>query len=126
MREIKFRIWDGHTKSFFDTPDTHYQPKLKIDESGIMSFETKDELYEIQQFTGLLDKNGKEIYDGDVITCVAYQREQTVLGEYRPEKVQVKYQDGYFYPFGYNAGWRSEVTDIEVIGNIYENPELLK
>lgn len=74
------------------------------------------------QYTGLKDKNGKEIYEGDIIICSAYQREQDVIEN---ETVEVKFYEGYFYPFGYNAGWRSEVINIEVIGNIYENKNLL-
>lgn len=115
MREIKFRIWDGHTKSFFDTPDTHYQPKLKIDESGIMSFETKDELYEIQQFTGLLDKNGKEIYEGDIVGGT--------LDDGTTGASPVFWGYNCYQPFSY---LNCRGNDLEVIGNIYEHEFLLK
>lgn len=89
------------------------------------SVEHKPYKLHLMQFTGLTDAKGRQIYEGDVVRCRAYQREQTVLGEYEPEQVVVEYRDGYFYPFGYNAGWRSGVHEIEVIGNIYENPELI-
>ena len=77
----------------------------------------------IMQFTGLKDKNGKEIYEGDIIKCTIYQREQVICAD---ELVEVKFENGCFYPFGYSTGWRSSVENIEVIGNIFSNPELLK
>jgi uncharacterized phage protein (TIGR01671 family) len=127
MREIKFRIWDGHTKSFFDTPATHYLPTLKVDKNGIMTIETKDESYDLMQYTGLKDKNGKEIYEGDIIAFV---------GKYWTDKsamtTEVKFENGAFMPF-----WEIDGTDdglsfldeyenrFEVIGNKWENHELI-
>jgi len=137
-REIKFRAWDGNRIVHFSNlmigigkgylPDRDEavrdkEPYVYFTEdtfNGEVSLGT----HEIMQYIGLKDKHGKEIYEGDIITCWATQREiHDVLD--KDEKVVVKYNDGYFYPFGYNAGWRSEVSDVEVIGNIHENPELL-
>ena len=121
MREIKFRAWDKHTKRMWQW-DEHNA--FSTGRGSIKEWFTDQDLC-IMQFTGLKDKNGKEVYEGDVITCYAVQRETHDAIE-KHEKIEVKYSDGYFYPFGYNCGWRSYVDDIEVIGNIYENPELLK
>jgi uncharacterized phage protein (TIGR01671 family) len=112
MREIKFRAWDGH--------EMHYGPAIEFGESGQLLFHSLgDSLLEgcpvdesaghaVMQFTGLKDKNGKEIYDGDLIT---YERSGN--------KVQrrVEWDDmAAGYPMlTYNP------LDIEVIGNIYEN-----
>lgn len=115
-RVIKFRAWNNSkaVQSMLYWSHLKQVPFQELGQKHLV----------LMQFTGLHDKNGKEIYEGDVITCYAIQREIHDVIEHGT-KVVVKYQDGYFYPFGYNAGWRSEVADMEVLGNIYENPELI-
>jgi uncharacterized phage protein (TIGR01671 family) len=74
--------------------------------------------YELMQYTGLTDKNGKEIYEGDII--------HLKFGELNANLV-VKW-DKYMGLKYHNGGWTSLVhvdTHGEVIGNIFENPELL-
>ena len=113
MREIKFRAWDAEEKNFiyFDALD------------GILS--KCDETYrqrcvgKFEQFTGLHDKNGKEIYEGDLIK----------YGSDAP--LEVIYRESCFC---YNQKSRyisrlqifDNINKIEVIGNIHENPELLE
>lgn len=72
-----------------------------------------DNDYVVMQFTGLLDKNGKEIYEGDILQI--RQNQQWFSGK---EIYEVSYKDGYFENF---TGYK----DSEIIGNIYESPELL-
>ena len=74
----------------------------------------------IGQFTGLLDKNGQKIYEGDILR-------QTGFFLTRQYDEVVTFVDGGFYPFCIK-GWECELDSdtYEVIGNIHENPELLK
>ncbi len=74
----------------------------------------------LMQFTGILDKNGKEIYEGDIVVFDGLSnREDKVVGE-----GEVNFICG---AFGVDAYYLHELknTRLEVIGNIYENPDLL-
>ena len=118
MREIKFRFWDYKFKKMdFGGGDCLLRRKGD-DHSGIM------------QFTGLIDKNGEEVYEGDIIKRIAYYN-----SDRREEKIfSVKYHEP-FACFSFENSIDGIATygdihwnkwSIEVIGNIYENPELLK
>ena len=75
----------------------------------------------LREFTGLKDRNGKEIYEGDVIEY----RE----GDHEPQRFTAEFLDGAFYLRSHeDPEYNSliETSPIEVIGNIYENPELVK
>ena len=134
-REIKFRAWDNYSKSFIN--DDEYLIGLdgkfyRMDfYSGIENYEDGNLIWNeldnitLSQFTGLLDKNGKEIYEGDIV-CWTFNDKL---------KSQIVFHEGCFGHLnltGINKE-HSEFIPINkvraeymiVCGNIYQNPELL-
>jgi uncharacterized phage protein (TIGR01671 family) len=142
MREIKFRAWNIEIKEmiylensglqFFDF-EGNYSLGFTVDGySGFWAHEQYDsptkkaKLFPIMQYTGLKDKNGKEIYEGDL--CLLYNPYNGLpaLG-----CAQV------IFSYAYVGGWvltsnhgdllniGTRTKDIEIIGNIHKNPDLL-
>lgn len=127
MREIKFRVWEKPgvllqgkeegSKVFEGRMWNDNDPKFWA--SCLMN--TKDE-YVLMQYTGLKDKNGKEIYEGDILAL--FQGTQ---------KSEVFYKNGAFWVIAQISGGYPESEHLlcnlldtsEIIGNIYENPELI-
>ena len=104
MRTIKFRIFNKKIKSYIDI----HSSAIMIDELNNLN----DNLI-VEQFTGLHDKNGKEIYEGDIVT--------DGVGKY---KIIYDLKLAGYQPY---CIFRDDPENYcEVIGNIYENPELLE
>ena len=85
--------------------------------------------WEIMQFTGLHDKNGKEIYEGDLLKLksINYPHYEPYIWEvyYSPESMMFRFRNNVPYPRNCDSDiWG--LHDFEVIGNIYQNPELIK
>jgi len=115
MRPIKFRAWDKRaTSKQLEHPRTRmvYCSLEAICRGNITLFDYQNWI--IMLSTGLLDKNGKEIYEGDFVEDDMKQKEAVVM-EYGEWRV-----------YGRSLWQESKSKRIEVIGNIYENPELLK
>ena len=122
QREIKFRVWDKFQNKFldhscyFNSKDfnefTAFDRYFKCDEEGCI----------VQQYTALKDKNGREIYEGDII--------QLENAPYKYEVVWNKWHWGIDSKGIVTDFIQSFTIAVEerciVIGNIFENPDLLK
>ncbi|KKN76964.1 hypothetical protein LCGC14_0364560 [marine sediment metagenome] len=108
MREIKFRAWNTETKTIIDlkkiTPLA-----INMDFDGLFLPFADD--FILMQYTGLKDKNGKEIYEGDIVRARYIESKEY----YKNEVITIE-------PTETTRGYWE---DCEVIGNIYENKELL-
>ena len=121
----KFRAWDKELQTMLDVSLIDFKKRVlvgehwKFGETNFMSF---DEI-ELMQSTGLKDKNGKEVFIGDIIKCT-----RGCLHEVYLEK---EYGGTFIggMPAIYLKGLREGYAwteDEEIIGNVYENPELLE
>ena len=143
-RQLKFRIWDKQNKNWLKNSSSfHCYSNWTIcpftgnlvdyvGDYGCDSFTSspaadyyfegaeivKEPRYVIQQYTGLKDSKGVEIYEGDIVDC-----------KYDDEKViaEIKYSEEYAaFLCGENALWQGWLGKAEIIGNVFENPELIK
>lgn len=155
MREIKFRIWLPEHNQFVYPhicdfirgggnnvigridPCFKYEKGLKFNVLFVHSNFDKNQMGEvndhidniehvIQQFTGLYDKNKKEIYEGDIVKCIVEGRNYEIKygkAKFYPVLLDTIATHGYEYDWEY---WYDECSEKEVVGNIFENPELLQ
>ena len=118
MREFKFRLWDLDQYMFHGPYELHEH--MGFGDGGSPPLMTVRPI--IQQYTGLKDKNGKEIYAGDIVQT-GWRRDPIVVAWVCSTG---------FFPFTHPADglwgeWECATPqESEVIGNIYENPELLE
>ena len=124
--EIKFRIWDVENKEMLKVQELDFEPTFYGGKIAIRPdqyndyFDTEDMI--LMQYTGLHDKNGKEIYEGDIVRIIVNNNIEKIC--------RVEFKNGIF---GVMFSKNKELTafphfcntTFEVIGNEYDNPELL-
>lgn len=115
MREIKFRAWDGSQFHFDVVPLFSAEDPAIIESHPLAGFRIKT-VKALQQFTGLKDKNGKEIYESDVVADIDGNTAE-IKWSRRQAQFYVDYED--YQDLDGIAQWAT------IIGNIYENPELV-
>ncbi|CAK1250102.1 YopX family protein, partial [Fructobacillus cardui] len=136
MREIKFREWDqnrheiyggdipgmsyGHREDFDDMVGFRFAHTELIDYEGTEEFKNKRIL---EQYTGLHDKNGKEVYEGDIVEWMDYETKRIGYVVFNPDIEFVT--ANYIFEFG-NFAYQDTENYLTIVGNIHENPELLE
>ena len=118
MREIKFRAWDRDRKKMF-IPSSFGLP-------WITDLREKRSNCVLMQFTGLMDRADQDIYEGDIVRIPKFgaghnDASQNTVVEYNDRWARFRFRlptGGYYDPVPH---W-----EIEVVGNLYENPELLE
>lgn len=148
MEELKFRLWESELEAMI-TNENSDQFLIALDGRVFdTGFESSNQGYcndmmTVLQYTGLKDKNGVEIYKGDIIKskCYPFYSDAPEMEGGKDEPVELNYLgvvgidvNGVYYDLKVVSdrvsgraigGQLSELVDIEVVGNIYENPELI-
>ena len=128
MRDIKFRSWDKHREEYLSagkvfipiypssTPKTCKE--LNLDTSNFLCATGRMVL---EQFTGMKDKFGKDIFEGDIVSSDYYLPDQKSVATIKFE------QEDNWCRFGFDSGEQDAFRfgNLTVIGNIHQNPELL-
>ena len=122
MREIEFRAWRKDEKKMIDVKAIDWDEdgnifSVNYPEGKSYSGYDSDNI-ELMQYTGRIDKNGKKIFDKDVVKLKGYLWEVYWSDEESCFKIKNKFDDLFLTKFKEKA--------LEVVGNIYENKELLE
>ena len=126
MRELKFRAWNIIEKRWNCDDDGYWRDGDCFSDIRMVNMTFRDKDYIWEQYTGLKDRNGKEIYEGDIL-LIPNRADKTHGKIYTVEWHRVHAR----FNFANKSGEFGEISigkikRSAVIGNIHENPELLK
>lgn len=129
MNKLKYRVWDG--KQWFEDDLVYISPEGKVFsvefyENEANFFERED--FVISVFTGLLDKNGKEIWEGDLISFLDLAGTAPYVREVEWDDDAAAWAVNMNDAVPATAYWPlvTQLEDVEVAGDIYTTPELLE
>lgn len=122
-REIKFRAWNLDEGYMLDSESLASASIRFLEKREAYSNDLKTYKYEIMQFTGFKDKNGKEIFEGDIVEVVCDWHDDF------KKRFAVDLSKCHLWLKGERFGYEGEnlidPDDVILLGNIYKNPELL-
>ena len=136
-REIKFKVWCKENEEFIQFNKMGFSEDGSLwyaqgvdeneEETDPPYFENQND-WELMQYTGLKDKNGVEIFDGDIVSSIDFEhnREHKGIVVFDRGGFRVALQIKEFkFKLPFNSFEENE-SSLQVLGNIYENPELLE
>ena len=126
MNNLKFRAWDKKHKEMFEVIKIEFNPNIfyMAKKPSWFVIRTENEI-ELMQSTGMFDKNGKEIFEGDIVQYL--DGEYSFVGVVENSAFGIYAKDKYDnYRFEDFADENTKEADVVVIGNIYENKKLLR
>ena len=129
MREIKFRAWDRELEEWTNYSINNIDGNL-VDfcnkEAGCWETDKEGKRFVLSQYTGLKDNEDREIYEGDIVKAISFARWIGVV-KYSDENQAFIFDDLDKKYRGNSTVFMNQFDDgFEILGNIYENPELLK
>ena len=128
MREIRFRAWDKKDGKMFEVKRINFSDKTIHYASTQYLWKVKFEDVELMQYIGQKDKSEIEIYVGDVLEI---PDDYETYGQFAGDKREVIFAYGGFrlkpkWDVNAKGNYLEDAGELRVLGNIYENPELLK
>ena len=124
MRELKFRAWSKSEKKMIYNIQNEFEERIELGMDCFSDYLSNDDFI-VEQYTGLKDRNGKEVYEGDLVSCGTIDGNPVGLVGFRTEFGCWEVLDPNHAFGGENFGERY-CREMEVVGNIHENSELLE